>query len=191
MYKRQLLPPVQAQVALSLASGASITQAAREAGVGRTTIYEWRKFIPDFNDAVVNAAYAYTESLRDQLRALSAKALVALDQVLDDPKASPSVKLRAALAVLNRPRFPKHEWSIPERACTYEELEEDEEDESIDDFRTLLNTSERDSDLFAPVEPRRVEKVGLNEPCPCGSGQKYKKCCLGQNFVHPRSSAAN
>jgi preprotein translocase subunit SecA len=21
-----------------------------------------------------------------------------------------------------------------------------------------------------------VEKVGRNEPCPCGSGKKYKKC---------------
>ncbi len=25
--------------------------------------------------------------------------------------------------------------------------------------------------------PRRVEKVGRNEPCPCGSGKKFKKCC--------------
>ncbi|MHC4705009.1 MAG: SEC-C metal-binding domain-containing protein [Planctomycetota bacterium] len=23
-------------------------------------------------------------------------------------------------------------------------------------------------------------KVGRNEPCPCGSGKKYKKCC-GKN----------
>jgi len=23
-------------------------------------------------------------------------------------------------------------------------------------------------------------KVGRNDPCPCGSGKKYKKCCLGQ-----------
>ena len=26
----------------------------------------------------------------------------------------------------------------------------------------------------------RVDKVGRNEPCPCGSGKKYKKCC-GKN----------
>jgi SEC-C motif domain protein len=25
--------------------------------------------------------------------------------------------------------------------------------------------------------PRTVEKVGRNDPCPCGSGKKYKKCC--------------
>ena len=28
-------------------------------------------------------------------------------------------------------------------------------------------------------QPVRVEKkVGRNDPCPCGSGKKYKKCCL-------------
>jgi SEC-C motif domain protein len=26
-------------------------------------------------------------------------------------------------------------------------------------------------------EPIRVQKVGRNDPCPCGSGKKYKKCC--------------
>ena len=30
----------------------------------------------------------------------------------------------------------------------------------------------------APV--KKAEKVGRNDPCPCGSGKKYKKCC-GQN----------
>jgi preprotein translocase subunit SecA len=29
-------------------------------------------------------------------------------------------------------------------------------------------------------EPRKVKKVGRNDPCPCGSGLKYKKCC-GRN----------
>jgi hypothetical protein len=28
-------------------------------------------------------------------------------------------------------------------------------------------------------EPRSTSKVGRNEPCPCGSGKKYKKCCGG------------
>jgi methionyl aminopeptidase len=26
-------------------------------------------------------------------------------------------------------------------------------------------------------------KVGRNDPCPCGSGLKYKKCCLGKNGI--------
>jgi preprotein translocase subunit SecA len=29
----------------------------------------------------------------------------------------------------------------------------------------------------AQPQPRRQKKVGRNDPCPCGSGKKYKKCC--------------
>ncbi len=33
-----------------------------------------------------------------------------------------------------------------------------------------------------PSPVRRAEKVGRNDPCPCGSGKKYKKCCgLAEN----------
>jgi preprotein translocase subunit SecA len=31
----------------------------------------------------------------------------------------------------------------------------------------------RDTDVSS-----RPVKVGRNDPCPCGSGKKYKKCCL-------------
>ena len=31
-----------------------------------------------------------------------------------------------------------------------------------------------------PHEPlRTARKVGRNDPCPCGSGKKYKRCCGG------------
>ena len=28
---------------------------------------------------------------------------------------------------------------------------------------------------------RRKERIGRNDPCPCGSGKKFKKCCYGKN----------
>lgn len=34
-----------------------------------------------------------------------------------------------------------------------------------------------DSEVNPKSPPVRVEKVGRNEPCPCGSGKKFKKCC--------------
>ncbi|TCS62456.1 YchJ family protein [Varunaivibrio sulfuroxidans] len=34
-----------------------------------------------------------------------------------------------------------------------------------------------DGKINPQIEPRRIEKVGRNAPCPCGSGKKYKKCC--------------
>ena len=29
-------------------------------------------------------------------------------------------------------------------------------------------------------EKDKMQKLGRNDPCPCGSGLKYKKCCLGR-----------
>lgn len=42
-----------------------------------------------------------------------------------------------------------------------------------------------DSTLFEFSEPyvRDGRKVGRNEPCPCGSGKKYKKCCLENDLA--------
>jgi SEC-C motif len=35
-----------------------------------------------------------------------------------------------------------------------------------------------------------MEKVGRNDPCPCGSGRKYKRCCLTKNeFVNAAPSS--
>jgi uncharacterized protein YecA (UPF0149 family) len=37
---------------------------------------------------------------------------------------------------------------------------------------------------YSPIDPtpkqERLMHVGRNERCPCGSGQKFKKCCMGR-----------
>lgn len=45
---------------------------------------------------------------------------------------------------------------------------EPDEPENIADVEMLLNH---------PTPLRNPVKVGRNDPCPCGSGRKYKKCC--------------
>lgn len=35
-----------------------------------------------------------------------------------------------------------------------------------------------DAAIVRPQVVREGPKVGRNDPCPCGSGKKYKKCCL-------------
>ena len=45
---------------------------------------------------------------------------------------------------------------------------EPNEPEDISDLERLLN----------PILPHTSAKVvGRNDPCPCGSGKKYKRCC--------------
>ena len=38
-------------------------------------------------------------------------------------------------------------------------------------------TGDNSSDKTSTRKPRKVKKVGRNDPCPCGSGKKYKQCC--------------
>lgn len=43
-----------------------------------------------------------------------------------------------------------------------------------------------DGKIIGPDPVRRDQpKVGRNDPCPCGSGQKYKKCCALKPSVAP------
>ncbi|HQQ89941.1 MAG TPA: SEC-C metal-binding domain-containing protein, partial [Oscillospiraceae bacterium] len=32
-------------------------------------------------------------------------------------------------------------------------------------------------DGSSPASPIKKKKIGRNDPCPCGSGKKYKNCC--------------
>jgi len=43
----------------------------------------------------------------------------------------------------------------------------------------VTGTNKDDSATREPVK-RKNAKVGRNDPCPCGSGKKYKQCC-GRN----------
>jgi hypothetical protein len=50
------------------------------------------------------------------------------------------------------------------------------------DVSPMVETpSQPDSEDAVPNEkssrPAKATKVGLNDPCPCGSGKKYKHCC--------------
>jgi uncharacterized protein len=35
----------------------------------------------------------------------------------------------------------------------------------------------RENQVIKPAVPER------NDPCPCGSGKKYKNCCMGKPFL--------
>jgi preprotein translocase subunit SecA len=39
------------------------------------------------------------------------------------------------------------------------------------------DTAESEKPAAAPAPVRSGPKVGRNDPCPCGSGKKYKACC--------------
>jgi len=57
-----------------------------------------------------------------------------------------------------------------------------------DDYNDLLKEEcfDQDCEIHHPKKLQPVinpRKVGRNEPCPCGSGKKFKKCCLDKKPV--------
>lgn len=46
---------------------------------------------------------------------LATRALETLRNLLEAPNTPPAIRLKAALAVLQRPRFPQQSWALPER----------------------------------------------------------------------------
>ncbi|MFT2098909.1 SEC-C metal-binding domain-containing protein [Marinomonas sp. 2405UD66-6] len=54
--------------------------------------------------------------------------------------------------------------------------------ESVDASNSVEDSCCSSSSCCAPVAPvkRDQPKIGRNDPCICGNGKKYKKCC-GKN----------
>jgi hypothetical protein len=171
------LSPVQAQVVAALAQGRTITTAAAEANIHRNTIHNWLHE-PQFKTAVEEAQREYAATLADGMRDLAARALETLRQLLDDPKASPAVRLRTALAILQRPHFPNPGWHMPVR------IEPPQEQQLIDGLaemeaedRAMRMTGAIEASARRSDPPPSPAPIARSAPCPCGSGIKYKRCC--------------
>ena len=164
------LSPAQAQFLAALAQGLSISSAAESAGVHRTTTYNWYNTSPEFAAAFNEAREAYADKTRAETEDLTALALKTLRDLMEDPNASPSVRLKAALAVLKR-----HGMAVQAAAPPNAEPQLMQE---------LLNIGKG---LDIPPEPGTPPR---NASCPCGSGLKYKRCCGVEAPPHVAQQAA-
>jgi len=84
-------------------------------------------------------------------------------------KAKLGTKMRPAIVnVKTEERLKELSAVFEENGWEYTIELEPDKPEDVTDLEILLN----------PQKTKIVEnKVGRNEPCPCGSGKKYKKCC--------------
>jgi len=49
-----------------------------------------------------------------------------------------------------------------------------------DSIQQPSDAIKKDIKIENNVETTKQKKIGRNQPCPCGSGKKYKKCCLNK-----------
>ncbi|MFN7937095.1 MAG: SEC-C metal-binding domain-containing protein [Bryobacteraceae bacterium] len=165
----------QITVIEALAAGATVTAAAELASVSRPTVYHWLENAP-FAQALAFAKQEHAISLRDRLQSMTEKALDKLEAVLDNPKSSPSVLLRASLAILNRKN-----WHIPTiEDCAAEINDATDRVENDPDVQNNLAAYEKQlTKLYTKsnVSESTPQQTPRNAQCPCGSGKKFKRCC--------------
>ncbi len=100
--------------------------------------------------------------------------------------ASPELKARLERAARTRERLLVHIGDGVERVVRVERLRQRGADTYVE-----VVTTDGDHGFSIPIEELGVpqpievcgpivtgEKTGRNDPCPCGSGRKYKRCCL-------------
>ncbi len=160
------LSPEQAQVAAALAMGSSVTAAATAAGVHRSTVHNWMKDSQTFRDAAQQALADCRQQIQDEMVDLTTLAIKTLRQVMEDPKASPSVRLKAALAMLNR-----RKWTSPLETLQPKPAPQPEMTEQF-----LQELWELGGKVPTDLKPAATE-TPRNALCPCGSGLKFKRCC--------------
>jgi len=173
------LSPVQDQVIAAVANGASIADAAAEAKVHRNTIGNWRRSSALFRTAFSDALYDRALLIREQAEALAGTAVETIRAILLDPKVAPSVRLKAALAILHQASapppeapeaFPSRNVAVPSPATP-----------------KIMHTHAQST----PAPVLRMEpRIGRNEPCPCASGRKYKLCCLNKPKPKPAAESS-
>jgi hypothetical protein len=166
------LTPVQEQVIAFLAAGSSIRKITRTAQIHRNTIGNWRRSNPAFARALANAQYERILAWRDEAEEHAELAIQTIGEMLQDRKTPPSIRLRAALAML------KHATTLPpappEPPTPVVQSEESPE----------VHNSAQSTDCPQPEKAQTAaHTTGRNATCPCGSGRKHKQCCLNRRHA--------
>lgn len=113
-----------------------------------------------FIDMLPEIRYMFDNDLIDEFSMGKYDSYVdAMFQYLEYKKNFCNASIHAADTLQNWTSFSESEYEAP----------------SARDFGKILNRLDREWN-----QPIRKGKIGRNDPCPCGSGKKYKQCCLNK-----------
>jgi uncharacterized protein YecA (UPF0149 family) len=169
----------QLQVINALSSGATIAEAAADAGIHRNTIAYWRRTLLPFREALSHANYEKALAFREQSEQLAPLAYQTIRQILENEAAPASVRLKAALSIIQTATTPPPPAPGPAATPEPEPAKNPPEMHKNAQYEMHKNAQ---TDRITPITPIRRDhpKIGRNEQCPCGSGQKFKRCCLNK-----------
>jgi hypothetical protein len=179
----------QLQVITALSEGMNSTGAAAQAGVHRNTIAYWRRNSLPFREALAHAQYDRALLFREKAEEMVDLACQTLRNLMDDPKTSASVRLKAAIFIIGMaatppPRKEHVPFDIEKLPVSHAPAV------TTDPNGHVVHETHKDAQSAPAPFRREAPKVGRNDPCPCGSGRKYKICCLNKPQPDARAQAA-
>jgi len=125
--------------------------------------------IPDlrraYEEGLVDPSYAFLEELEQEARTPFEKK--------PDWRREEESLISDAISEMSR-------WACFDENAPEEPVEFDEEPDAFTPSESVQDKVSPDyhrSDSIHGALVRRSPKIGRNDPCPCGSGKKYKKCC--------------
>jgi preprotein translocase subunit SecA len=134
----------------------------------------WKEHLREMDDlrnSVQNASYEN----KDPLLIYKLESFELFKKMVDEMN-------RKSVSILMRGQIPMREpeqvrQAAPERKTDYSKYRT-QKDEISEARRVQGEVAGRDTREQRVTAPVRAEKtVGRNDPCPCGSGKKYKNCC--------------
>jgi hypothetical protein len=111
--ERPPLAPIQETIITMLCAGKPLTHISRDLKVHRTTIYRWMEKNEAFLNAVEFARDTAELNLNEDIVDLTNISLRTVRDLLESPNTGPALRLRTALAVLNRSARSLHGWHLP------------------------------------------------------------------------------
>jgi preprotein translocase subunit SecA len=134
----------------------------------------WKEHLREMDElrhSVQNASYEN----KDPLLIYKLESFDLFKKMVDDMN-------RKSVSILMRGQIPVREpeqvrQATPERKTDFSKYRT-QKDEIAESRRVQGEVAGRDTRELQKTGPIRAEKtVGRNDPCPCGSGKKYKNCC--------------
>ncbi len=189
------LSAAQQTVMAKMASGSTARAAAAAAGVHRNTIANWL-CLSDFRQALALAQYERAVSLHQQAESIADEALSWVRALIADREVPAAVRLKAALSIIDRASAP-----LPEPPAALAEIHRNAPAELIVDSspaplpspfpeipEIVPKNAQCEPSVAVPIR-NTSPKIGRNEVCPCGSGLKFKRCCLDKLALPARTTA--
>ena len=164
----------------ALSNGVTATEAAAQVGIHRNTISNWRRNDFAFQHAFADAQYDRALFHRERTELLAGKAYEALEALLADPNTPATVRLKAALYILEKastPPPPKSQVQFDIEKVRMSPNPPVTVDKDLNIVHPVHNSAQSAQSKPEPIR-REHPKIRRNELCPCGSGLKHKRCCL-------------